>query len=122
MVIDLVKNDFIALPSVGGEGPDPVQDAFDACGALQCGFCQPGMILSAKALLDEKVAPTRDEVRAALSGNLCRCTGYTQIFQAVDLAAARRQGIEPEPPAWVPAEERPRFARARPLGEDEGEA
>lgn len=67
---------------------DPVQDAFDACGALQCGFCQPGMMLSARALLDEKPAPSIDEIRDALSGNLCRCTGYTKILEAVLLAAA----------------------------------
>ena len=95
----------------GGTGADPVQDAFDTCGALQCGFCQPGMILSAKALLEEKVCPTRPEVREALSGNLCRCTGYTQIFQAIDLVAARRQNLEPEPPAWVPAAERTGWTR-----------
>jgi aerobic-type carbon monoxide dehydrogenase small subunit (CoxS/CutS family) len=76
----------------GGTGPDPVQDAFDRCGALQCGFCQPGMLLSARALLNAKSRPTRDEIRAALSGNLCRCTGYTQIFQAVEDAIATSCG------------------------------
>jgi len=76
----------------GGQGADPVQEAFDRCGALQCGFCQPGMMLSARALLDRRPAPARGEIRAALAGNLCRCTGYTQIFQAVELAA--REGGE----------------------------
>lgn len=71
----------------GGEGPDPVQDAFDRCGALQCGFCQPGMILSAKALLAKNPDPTTEEIKQSLSGNLCRCTGYTQIYEAVILAA-----------------------------------
>jgi len=70
------------------EGPDPVQRAFDVCGALQCGFCQPGMILSAKALLERSPEPTDAEMREALSGNLCRCTGYTKIFEAVKLAAS----------------------------------
>ncbi len=70
------------------EGPDPVQRAFDVTGALQCGFCQPGMILSAKALLRRTPKPTNAEIREALSGNLCRCTGYTKIFEAVNLAAA----------------------------------
>ncbi|MFT5285909.1 MAG: aerobic-type carbon monoxide dehydrogenase small subunit (CoxS/CutS family) [Planctomycetota bacterium] len=70
----------------GGTGPDPVQDAFDRCGALQCGFCQPGMMLSARALLNKNSSPTRDDIRQALSGNLCRCTGYTQIIEAVELA------------------------------------
>ena len=73
------------------EGPHPVQRAFDVCGALQCGFCQPGMMLSAKALLEETPDPSDQEIREALSGNLCRCTGYTKIFEAVKLAAS---GVE----------------------------
>jgi aerobic-type carbon monoxide dehydrogenase small subunit (CoxS/CutS family) len=86
----------------GGSGPDPVQAAFDRCGALQCGFCQPGMLLSARALLDSNPRPTRAYIRAALAGHLCRCTGYTQIVQAVELAIAEATGAEPEPPAWAP--------------------
>jgi aerobic carbon-monoxide dehydrogenase small subunit len=86
----------------GGTGPDPVQAAFDRCGALQCGFCQPGMMLSARALLDSNPRPSRPEIRAALSGNLCRCTGYTQIVQAVELCIAEAAGAEPESPAWAP--------------------
>jgi aerobic-type carbon monoxide dehydrogenase small subunit (CoxS/CutS family) len=66
---------------------DPLQIAFAEGGAAQCGFCTPGVLLAAKALLSEKPAPTADEVREALSGNLCRCTGYTKIVEAV-LAAA----------------------------------
>ncbi len=85
----------------GGEGADPLQEAFDRCGALQCGFCQPGMILSARALLEAKPFPDRTEIRAALSGNLCRCTGYTQIFQAVETAACGSAGLEPPRPAWA---------------------
>ena len=73
---------------------DPVQDAFDKCGALQCGFCQPGMMLSARALLDDNPAPTIHEIRSALSGNLCRCTGYTKILEAVLLAAANGQDVD----------------------------
>jgi len=88
--------------AAGGVGPDPVQAAFDRCGALQCGFCQPGMILSARALLNKNAQPTRPEIRAALSGNLCRCTGYTQIVQAVELAIAESLGCEPDSPAWAP--------------------
>jgi len=75
----------------GGEGADPVQDAFDRCGALQCGFCQPGMILSAKALLEKNPNPSSEEIKASLAGNLCRCTGYTQIYEAVVLAAKGEQ-------------------------------
>lgn len=92
----------------GGEGADPVQEAFDACGALQCGFCQPGMILSAKALLTRTPFPTREEVNAALGGNLCRCTGYTQIVQAVMKAAHEAAGLEPPRPAWAAGEEEAR--------------
>ena len=66
---------------------DPLQHAFAERGAAQCGFCTPGMMLAAKALLLENAAPTEHEVREALSGNLCRCTGYTKIVEAV-LAAA----------------------------------
>lgn len=84
----------------GGGGADPVQDAFDRCGALQCGFCQPGMILSAKALLARNSCPTRAEIRQALSGNLCRCTGYTQILEAVEAAVADTLGVRPAPRAW----------------------
>lgn len=90
-----------SLSSADGRGPsittieglkkgatlDPVQEAFDRCGALQCGFCQPGMMLSAKALLTRNKTPSDDEINEAISGNLCRCTGYTKIVEAVKLAA-----------------------------------
>ena len=72
--------------------PHPLQDAFDICGAAQCGFCTPGILMSAAALLEENVTPTRNEIREALSGNLCRCTGYTKILDAVELAAATLRG------------------------------
>jgi aerobic-type carbon monoxide dehydrogenase small subunit (CoxS/CutS family) len=72
----------------GPEGPHPVQDAFDRFGAAQCGFCTPGILCSAAALLAGNPAPTRDDVRDALSGNLCRCTGYTKILDAVVAAGA----------------------------------
>jgi aerobic-type carbon monoxide dehydrogenase small subunit (CoxS/CutS family) len=65
----------------------PLQNAFADLGAAQCGYCIPGILLTAKALLDENPRPTRHEIRQALSGNLCRCTGYTKILQAVELAA-----------------------------------
>lgn len=86
----------------GGTGVDPVQDAFDRCGALQCGFCQSGMILSARALLDATPSPTDAAVREALAGNLCRCTGYTQIVEAVRLTVAEQQGTVPPRRAWEP--------------------
>lgn len=64
-------------------GLHPIQKAFIERGAVQCGFCTPGMILSAKALLDENPTPTEEEVKVGLSGNLCRCTGYVKIVEAV---------------------------------------
>ena len=74
----------------GPSGLDPVQRAFADCGALQCGFCQPGMMLSARALLDQCPRPGREQIQEALSGNLCRCTGYTKIYEAVQVAAGMR--------------------------------
>ena len=67
----------------------PLQVAFSDLGAAQCGYCTPGILLAAMALLDENPAPALDEIKQALSGNLCRCTGYVKIFEAVDLAARR---------------------------------
>ena len=71
-----------------GDQLDPIQEAFLDHGATQCGFCTPGMILNAKALLEHHPHPTEDDVRNALSGNLCRCTGYSKPVEAV-LAAAQ---------------------------------
>lgn len=67
--------------------PHPLQDCFDIYGAAQCGFCTPGILCSAAALLARNPAPTRQEIKEALSGNLCRCTGYTKIHEAVEAAA-----------------------------------
>jgi len=67
--------------------PHPLQDAFDVTGGAQCGFCTPGILMSAWALLQRNPDPTRAEIAHALSGNLCRCTGYTKIFEAVERAA-----------------------------------
>ncbi len=72
-----------------GEKLHPLQEAFVESGAVQCGFCTPGMLTSAKALLDKNPRPTREEVREALSGNLCRCTGYKKIIDAVMIASQR---------------------------------
>ncbi|HEY7650216.1 MAG TPA: (2Fe-2S)-binding protein [Methylomirabilota bacterium] len=67
----------------------PLQQAFAELGAAQCGYCTPGILLTAQALLDEVPTPTREQVKVALAGNLCRCTGYTKILDAVELAALR---------------------------------
>lgn len=72
----------------GGE-LHPLQQAFAEKGASQCGYCSPGMLMSAQALLQRNPSPSRSEIRAALAGNLCRCTGYLAIIDAVELAAAR---------------------------------
>ena len=74
----------------------PLQEAFADLGAAQCGYCTPGILVTAKALLDREPAPSRDRIREALSGNLCRCTGYQQIIEAVEAAAAR---LQPSPAA-----------------------
>jgi carbon-monoxide dehydrogenase small subunit len=74
-----------------GEKLHPLQEAFVKHGGIQCGFCTPGMIMSAKALLDEEPDPTPLQVRTAISGNLCRCTGYQQIVDSV-MAAAKTMG------------------------------
>jgi carbon-monoxide dehydrogenase small subunit len=73
----------------------PIQEAFVEHAALQCGFCTPGMVLSAKALLDETPCPTRAEIRDYLGGNLCRCTGYWNIIEAVEHAARAMAGTTP---------------------------
>jgi carbon-monoxide dehydrogenase small subunit len=72
-----------------GGSPSVVQQAFLDAGAIQCGFCMPGMIVSATELLANNPRPSRDEIRVGLSGNLCRCSGYVKVVEAVELAARR---------------------------------
>src|SRR5256884_623133 len=75
----------------------PLQEAFAELGAAQCGYCTPAFLLAAEALLASSPRPTRDAIKQALSGNLCRCTGYIKIYEAVELAAARMRGEDAKP-------------------------
>jgi carbon-monoxide dehydrogenase small subunit len=76
-----------------GDGtPGALQEAFAECHGLQCGYCTPGMLIAAEALLAERPDPSEAEIREAIAGNLCRCTGYVQIVEAIRLAAARARG------------------------------
>ena len=75
-----------------GDKLHPVQQAFIDTGAVQCGYCTPGYIISVKALLDRTTKPTAEDIEEAVSGNICRCTGYTKIFDAIQLAADRIAG------------------------------
>ncbi|MFG6193752.1 (2Fe-2S)-binding protein [Nonomuraea sp. JJY05] len=77
-----------------GDRLDPVQEAFVECGAVQCGFCTPGLVVQAHDLIARVERPSDAEIREALAGNLCRCTGYEKIIEAVRLAAARKAGAE----------------------------
>ena len=81
-------HEVVTVEGLGGEGElHPVQEAFAATGAVQCGFCTPGLVMAAADLLQRVPDPSEDEIREALSGNLCRCTGYAKIFEAVRMAA-----------------------------------
>ena len=80
-----------------GPEPHPLQLAFAELGAAQCGYCTPGILLAARDLLDRHPAPSRDQIREALSGNLCRCTGYIKIYEAIELAARRRTDPSAQP-------------------------
>ena len=75
----------------------PLKEAFAELGAAQCGYCTPAFLLAAEALLASSPRPTRDAIKQALSGNLCRCTGYVKIYEAVELAAARMRGEDAKP-------------------------
>ena len=83
-------SDVVTVEGLRIEGAlHPLQEAFADLGAAQCGYCTPAILLTAKALLDQNPSPTRAQIREALSGNLCRCTGYLQIFEAVESAVTR---------------------------------
>lgn len=89
LAVEAQGKDIITIEGLAKDGqPHPIQQAFVDHGAIQCGFCTPGMILSAKALLDRNPRPTEHEVKEAIAGNLCRCTGYAKIIEAI-LAASQ---------------------------------
>src|SRR5262247_1996357 len=87
---DLQESEITTVEGLADGGRlHPLQQAFAELGAAQCGYCTPGILLTAEALLAEVPAPSREEIRKALAGNLCRCTGYTKILESVELAALR---------------------------------
>ena len=88
MAVDVDGHEVTTIEGLEQDGHlHPLQEAFIAVGAIQCGYCTPGMIMSAKALLDKNPHPTEEEIRVGMSGNLCRCTGYDKILKAIQLAA-----------------------------------
>ncbi len=88
--IELEGREIVTVEGMTEQGAHhPLQVAFAEVGAAQCGYCTPGILLAAKSLLDKNPSPTRPDIQEALAGNLCRCTGYIQILQAVELAASR---------------------------------
>ena len=85
LAVECDRKNILTVEGLGASGKlHPLQDAFADLGAAQCGYCTPGILVTAKALLDENPHPSREQIRQALSGNLCRCTGYQQIFEAVE--------------------------------------
>lgn len=97
LALECEGREVLTVEGLGEDGRlHPLQDAFADLGAAQCGYCTPGILVTAKALLDGNAHPSRDQIREALSGNLCRCTGYLQIFEAVEAAMLKiaEQGKE----------------------------
>ena len=96
MPLDLEDAEITTVEGLAnGSEPHPLQRAFAELGAAQCGYCTPAMLLTAKALLDDNPLPSREAIQQALSGVLCRCTGYLKIFEAVELAASRSSPAAP---------------------------
>jgi len=96
LAIEAQQREITTIEGLAGSLEDlhPIQEAFVDHGAVQCGFCTAGMIMSAKNLLDRNPSPSEQEIRHALSGNLCRCTGYTKIVEAIDAAAGKLAAAE----------------------------
>ncbi|MBD0372252.1 MAG: (2Fe-2S)-binding protein [Pyrinomonadaceae bacterium] len=96
--LDVEGREVTTVEGMAEEGRlHPLQDTFADLGAAQCGYCTPGFLLVAKELLEANPQPSREEIKEALAGNLCRCTGYIKIYEAVELAAARMRGEEARP-------------------------
>lgn len=90
LAVEIDGHDIVTIEGLAKDGTmNPIQQAFVDVGAVQCGFCTPGMIMSAKALLDENKDPTDEQIRTGIEGNICRCTGYDRIVEAIKLAAER---------------------------------
>lgn len=88
LAVEVQNKSIVTIEGLAKDGePDPLQQAFVEHGAIQCGFCTPGSIISAKALLGRKANPSKEEIKEALAGNLCRCTGYKKIIEAVESLA-----------------------------------
>ena len=97
--LDAEDRDVITIEGMAEGGQlHPLQETFADLGAAQCGYCTPGFLLVARELLDKNPSPQREEIQEALAGNLCRCTGYIKIYEAVELAAARIRGEQIEVP------------------------
>ncbi len=95
LAVQANEKDVVTIEGLAHEGKlHPIQEAFIQHGAVQCGFCSPGMILTAKAILDANPNPSEEEIRSGLAGNLCRCTGYTKIIKAIRAVAKERRRTE----------------------------
>jgi carbon-monoxide dehydrogenase small subunit len=98
--LDIEGREVTTIEGMATDGQlHPLQETFADLGAAQCGYCSPGFLLTAKVLLEQNPCPTREEIKEALAGNLCRCTGYIKIYEAVELAAAQMRGEKAEPAA-----------------------
>jgi carbon-monoxide dehydrogenase small subunit len=91
LALEVPGRNITTIEGLAGDALHPLQEALVAHGGTQCGFCTPGIVLSAKALLDENPTPTEAQIRHAIAGNLCRCTGYGKIVEAIAAVAAARE-------------------------------